>query len=267
MTLQTSLPWPQPLCLSHVKARGTLLQLHPRLNTSHSKTMTSYSESWPRGAATGSVCSLATPVTSPPSPRLLQERPVCLPRHRPPQPGPDPHLSPLPCLSPLLLPQPLPAHTTQLVSSPTHCLPCRWGCWPKRDSFVLCCRMTSSGTFTFLYLQLPHPFVFPLFSPGEVRWLIAGSFFWKLAQWHDESQPASVQQPQPHAGSLSGGQHSSKCLQQEWITFTSHWENLIHALSCPGDAQIPGPSFTSSYSRGWVTPIHWEDWKKSTPIF
>ena len=61
-----------------------------------------------------------------------------------------------------------------------------------------------------LHLHLPHPFVYPLFSPGEAMWFLARSVFWKLAQQHYKSQPASVQQP--HAGSLTGGPHS-KCLQ------------------------------------------------------
>lgn len=49
--------------------------------------------------------------------------------------------------------------------------------------------------FPFVHYHLPHPSIVPLFSTGEVRWLFARSFFRKLAQWNDKSQPASVQQP------------------------------------------------------------------------
>lgn len=137
------LPYPSRACQPLVKAQGTPLRPHPqlRLRTSSSKPTTSCWESWRRGADTGSVCFRATPATSPPSPALLQERPVCLPRRPPPQPGPGPRHSPLPCLSPLLLPQPLAVRTTQRASSTTHYQPCRWGCRVStyRNSSVLSC--------------------------------------------------------------------------------------------------------------------------------
>lgn len=102
-----------------------------------------------------------------------------------------------------------PHHPAGLLNYPLSALQVRlWEQPQKKKSagFFNICLITSAGIF--LNIDFSHPCVFSLPPPphissiGEVSWFVIRGIFRELAHWHDQPQPASLQQPQPLAWPL-----------------------------------------------------------------